>query len=230
MYIYIHVYIHTCVTIHTYSMCTHIYIHTYIHTYTHTYIHTYIQYTYIHIHTHRPTYIHIDLYTYIQRRRNMFWSGGGTGVRGHLTYKKRANQVQHKQQVIYSKHAVHLQLLIKSPIAINFKGKKVKTIFVFWNEHLKQWFPTGGSRPPRVATQRLGTTDLEAYIVVTYLVYFSHEFINLYLNFPKKCIRRSFLLKNSLAMFYLLGHVPHFPDGYPADEILGVDLTASTGS
>ena len=57
--------------------------------------------------------------------------GGGTGVRGHLTYKKRANQVQHKQQVIYSKHAVHLQLLIKSPIAINFKGKKVKTIFVF---------------------------------------------------------------------------------------------------
>ena len=72
---------------------------------------------------------------WIQRRRNMFWSGwvggGGTGVRGHLTYKKRANQVQHKQQVIYSKHAVHLQLLIKSPIAINFKGKKVKTIFVF---------------------------------------------------------------------------------------------------
>ena len=128
------------------------------------------------------------------------WRGGGTGVRGHLTYKKRANQVQHKQQVIYSKHAVHLQLLIKSPIAINFKGKKVKTIFVFWNEHLKQWFPTGGSRSPRVATQRLGTTDLEAYIVVTYLVYFSHEFINLYLNFPKKCIRRSFLLTNSLAM------------------------------
>ena len=31
-------------------------------------------------------------------------------------------------------------------------------------------------------------------------------------------------------LFYLLGHVPHFPDGYPADEILGVDLTASTGS
>ena len=56
--------------------------------------------------------------------------GGGIGVRGHLTYKKRANQVQHKQQVIYSKHAVHLQLLIKSPIAINFKGKKVKTSFV----------------------------------------------------------------------------------------------------
>ena len=29
---------------------------------------------------------------------------------------------------------------------------------------------------------------------------------------------------------FILFIVPHFPDGYPADEILGVDLTDSTGS